>query len=89
VTRTVERLRRALPTSLGSLAGVACVACCAVPLLVAAGVLGGTGWAGAARFMPGVAVGLAVLAGLTWWWGARRRIHAAGCASGACSCPGS
>jgi hypothetical protein len=85
VTRTAERLRQLLPTSLGSLAGVACAACCIIPLLLAAGVIGGTGWAAAGRFMPGVAVGLAALAGLTWWWASRRRTHAAGC-GGDCSC---
>ncbi|WP_319459306.1 hypothetical protein [Micromonospora sp. RTP1Z1] len=89
MTRTVERLRRLLPTGLGSLAGVACAACCAIPLLLAAGVLGGAGWAAAARFMPGVAVGLTVLAALTWWWNARRRAHPNGCAGGTCSCPAS
>jgi hypothetical protein len=85
-TRTAQRLRRLLPASLGSLAGVACAACCAIPLLLAAGVLGGTGWAAAARFMPGVAAGLAALAGLTWWWAWRRHTHPAGCVGGTCSC---
>jgi mercuric ion transport protein len=75
-----------LPASLGSLAGVACAVCCAIPLLLAAGVLGGTWWAAAGRFMPGVAVGLTALAGLAWWWASRRRTHAAGCAGGSCSC---
>jgi mercuric ion transport protein len=87
VIRTAARPRRLLPTSLGSLAGVACAACCAIPLLLAAGVLGGTGWAAAARFMPGVSVGLAALAALTWWWNTRRRTHPDGCAGGTCSCP--
>jgi mercuric ion transport protein len=86
VTRIAGRLRSLLPTSLGSLAGVACVACCTIPLLLAAGVLGGTGWAAVGRFMPGVAVGLAALAGLTWWWAARRRAHASGCDGGTCTC---
>lgn len=88
MTRTAERLRQLLPTSLGSMTGVACAACCAIPLLLAAGVLGGTGWAAAGRFMPGVAVGLAILTGLTWW-ASRRRTHTAGCRGGGCSCPAS
>jgi hypothetical protein len=82
-------LRRILPTGLGSLAGVACAACCAIPLLIAAGVLGGTGWAATGRFMPGVAIGLAATAGLAWWWARTRRIHATGCAGGGCSCSSS
>jgi hypothetical protein len=86
VIRTAERLRRLLPASLGSLATVACAACCAIPLLLAAGVLGGAGWAVTGRFMPGVAVGLAALTALAWWWNARRRTHPAGCAGGTCSC---
>ncbi|MCM0674822.1 hypothetical protein NCC78_08980 [Micromonospora phytophila] len=89
MTRSAERLRRLLPTGMGSLAAAACAACCAIPLLLAAGVLGGTGWAAAGRFMPGVAVGLAALAALSWWSNARRRTHPAGCAGGACSCSAS
>ncbi|WP_446210305.1 hypothetical protein [Micromonospora sp. IBSANI012] len=67
------------------LAGAACAACCVLPPLLAAGVLGGAGWAAANRFLPGVAVALAVLAGLSWWWASKRR-HASGCAGGNCSC---
>ncbi|MBM7490998.1 mercuric ion transport protein [Micromonospora luteifusca] len=67
------------------LAGAACAACCVLPFLLAAGILGGAGWAAASRFMPGVAVALAVLAGLSWWWASKRR-HTTGCAGGNCSC---
>ncbi|MBM0224372.1 hypothetical protein [Micromonospora sp. ATA51] len=35
--------------------------------------------------MPGVAVALALLAGLSWWWASKRR-HTTGCAGGNCSC---
>lgn len=89
MTRAVDRLRRMLPAGLGSLAGVACAACCAIPLLLAAGALGGSGWAAAGRLMPGVAVCLATLAGLAWWWGYRRRTRATGCGSGGCTCSSS
>jgi hypothetical protein len=34
----MKNLRRLLPGSLGSLAGMACALCCAVPFLLAAGV---------------------------------------------------
>lgn len=78
--------RRLLPAGLTGLAGAACVACCAIPLLLAAGVLGGTGWAVAGTVLPGAAVGLAALAGLAWWWQVRRR-HTSGCPGGpGCSC---
>jgi mercuric ion transport protein len=58
-----------------------------IPLLLAAGVLGGAGWAVAGRVMPGVAVVLAAVAGLAWWRVARRRHAADGCVGGGdCSC---
>ncbi|MDI1462859.1 hypothetical protein QEZ54_17935 [Catellatospora sp. KI3] len=79
-------LRRLLPGSLGSLAGIACALCCLIPLLVAAGVLGGAGWAYLGDVMPGIALVLAALTGLAWWWASRRRAHATGCTGGACSC---
>lgn len=80
-----DRARRVLPSSLTSLAGLACVACCAIPLLLAAGVLSGAGWAAAGRWMPGVAVALAAAAGAAWWW-ARRRRHRARCGGSGCAC---
>jgi protein-S-isoprenylcysteine O-methyltransferase Ste14 len=82
----VERVRRLLPAGLTGLAGTACAACCVIPLLLAAGVLSGAGWALAGAWMPGVAVVLAVFAGTAWWW-ARRRQHRGGCAGGeTCAC---
>ncbi len=78
-------LRRIMPGGLTGLAGIACAACCVIPLLLAAGVLGGASWAAAGRFMPGVAVALAALAGGAWWWASRRR-HASNCSGTACSC---
>ncbi|WP_200206186.1 hypothetical protein [Micromonospora coerulea] len=80
-----DRLRRLLPSGMTGLAATACAACCVLPPLLAAGILGGAGWAAANRFMPGVAVALAVLAGLAWWW-ASKRLRTAGCAGGNCSC---
>ncbi|WP_157745832.1 hypothetical protein [Micromonospora purpureochromogenes] len=80
-----DRLRRLLPSGMTGLAGAACAACCILPPLLAAGVLGGVGWAAANRFLPGVAVALAVLAGLSWWWASKRR-HTTGCVGGNCSC---
>ena len=81
-----DRARRVLPSGLTSLAGLACAACCAIPLLLAAGVLSGAGWAAAGAWMPGIAVALAALAGAAWWR-ARRRRHRGGCSGGAsCAC---
>ncbi|SCG65152.1 hypothetical protein [Micromonospora inositola] len=70
------------------LATTACAACCVLPLLLTAGILGGAGWAAVNRFLPGVAVALAVLAGLSLWWATKGRHTAgcAGCAGGNCSC---
>jgi mercuric ion transport protein len=81
-----DRKRRIVPEGLTGLAGLACVACCVLPLLLAAGVLGGAGWAMLGQIMPGIAVVLAALAGLTWWWSTRRRAHAAGCGGEDCAC---
>jgi len=78
-------LRRSLPTGLTGLAGIACLACCAIPLLLAAGVLGGAGWAAFDQFLPGTALALAVAAGGTWWWASRHR-HTSNCAAGDCAC---
>ena len=80
-------LRRVLPTGLGGLAGLACALCCAIPLLLLAGVGSGTGWAVFGQILPGVAVALVALAALAWWWAKRRPAHAAGCsaADGECS----
>ncbi|MFF8981622.1 mercury transporter [Streptomyces cellulosae] len=65
------RARRASKT-LGGLAALACVACCALPVLITAGVVGAgarvvVGW------LPALAVILVVLAAGTWWLGRRRR----------------
>lgn len=77
-------VRGLLPRALTGLAGIACAACCAVPLLLGAGVFGGAGWAAAGRVLPGIAVALVVLAAAAWRWGSRRR-HVHGCAGG-CNC---
>lgn len=81
-----DRARRVLPSSLTSLAGLACAACCAIPVLLGAGVLSGAGWAAAGAWMPRIAIVLAAVAGAAWWWAHRRR-HRAGCAGGTgCAC---
>lgn len=87
MTTPADLARRVLPSGLASLAGLACAACCVVPLLLGAGVLSGAGWATAGAWMPGIAVALAALAGTAWWWAGRRR-HQGGCAGGNCGCAG-
>lgn len=82
----MKALRRFLPSSLGGLTGLACALCCVIPLLLAAGILGGTTWALLGQILPGIALGLAALTGLAFWWSRRRRSHATGCAGGNCSC---
>ncbi|MEV0453815.1 hypothetical protein [Catellatospora methionotrophica] len=82
----MNTLRRFLPGSLGSLAGLACALCCLIPLLLAAGLLGGGGWAFLGDVMPGVALVLAAATGLAWWQANRRRTHATGCSGGNCAC---
>ena len=61
---------------MGTLTAIACALCCAIPFLLAAGLIGGTGWALFGQILPGIAVALAALTGLAWWW-ARRRMHSA------------
>ncbi|MEU3518307.1 hypothetical protein ABZ770_24000 [Streptomyces sp. NPDC006654] len=79
------------PKALGGLAALACVACCALPVLITAGVVG-TGAGVVVSWLPAIAVILAVLAAGTWWLGQRRR--ACSCAPKApgedeCGCQGS
>jgi mercuric ion transport protein len=75
-------LQRVLPSGLGGLAGLACALCCVVPVLIGAGVLGGAGWVAFGRVVPGIAVALVGVAGLSWW--ALRRRHV--CAGPGCDC---
>ena len=82
----MKTLRRLLPASLGGLTGLACALCCAVPLLLAAGIVGGAGWALLGEILPGIAVALAAVTALAWWWAKRRPAHAPGCSGGDCSC---
>jgi mercuric ion transport protein len=82
----ITAMRRLLPSSLGGLTGLACALCCAIPLLLGAGVLGGTGWAFLGQILPGIAVALAALTALAFWWAKRRPAHATGCSGGSCSC---
>ncbi|MFJ3880814.1 MerR family transcriptional regulator [Streptomyces sp. NPDC090077] len=70
------------PKALEDLAALACVACCALPLLITAGVVG-TGAGAVVGWLPALAVVLAVLAAGTWWLGQRRSSCSCSCS---CSC---
>ncbi|HYN94736.1 MAG TPA: hypothetical protein VES42_12880 [Pilimelia sp.] len=61
----------------GALAAGACAACCALPLLVAAGVLTGAGAVIAERTLLAVTAGLVALALGMWWLHRRRSAHRA------------
>ncbi|MFA3843363.1 hypothetical protein [Streptomyces aureus] len=81
------------PKALGGLAALACVACCALPVLITAGVVG-AGAGAVVGWLPGLAVVLAVLAAGTWWLGQRRRSRSCSCAAkaageGGCGCKAS
>lgn len=85
-----DRARRALPAGLASLAGLACAACCILPLLLAGGVLSAAGLAAVIAWIPGLAMVLAALAGTALWWTRRRHRHRASCPGGtSCACGGS
>lgn len=60
------------PKALGGLAALVRVACCALPVLITAGVVDAGAGAVVGR-LPAVAVALAVLAAGTWWYSQRRR----------------
>jgi hypothetical protein len=81
----------------GVLALVACAVCCALPFLIAAGVLTSAGAAVLERTLIAVAAGLAAVALGTWWLhrrGVARRAAAAahdaggGCDAGCCATGG-
>ncbi|MCX4808623.1 hypothetical protein ACFWWM_26945 [Streptomyces sp. NPDC058682] len=76
------------PKALGGLAALACVACCALPVLITAGVIG-AGAGAVVGWLPALAVVLAVLAAGTWWFGQRRYSCSCGAKSaggGRCGC---
>ena len=56
----------------GALAAFACAVCCALPMLIAAGVLTSAGAAVLQQTLLAIAAALGVLA-LTMWWVHRRR----------------
>jgi mercuric ion transport protein len=74
------------------LAALACAACCALPFLIAAGLLTGAGAALAQNLLLATAGVLVAVAGLMWWLHRRRAARkaaaagASGCADGSCSC---
>jgi drug/metabolite transporter (DMT)-like permease len=77
---------------LGALAALACAACCALPFLIAAGLLTGAGAAIAQNVLLGTAGLMVAAAGGAWWLHRRRSAGKAaaaggsGCASGNCAC---
>jgi hypothetical protein len=76
-----------LPQHLAGLGAIACLACCALPALLAAGILAGAGWATTDRWLPAVAVGLLIAANGTWHLTRRRGCRTnTGCQGGACAC---
>lgn len=77
----------------GGLAALACAACCAIPLLIATGVLTGAGAALFRQTLIAGAAGLAVLALGMWWLHRRRSARApattgtaTGCDDDNCAC---
>jgi hypothetical protein len=68
-----------------SLAALACVGCCALPLLVPLGLLGATGVAAATTGLLVVSAVLFGLAGLLWFLHRHRKSSHA-CEKGNCSC---
>ena len=72
---------------IGAVAGVACAACCAVPVLIGGGMLSGAAAAVWAVRTPLIAVVLALAALAAFGLAARRKSRAGGCAAGeGCGC---
>ena len=75
-----------------ALAAIACAACCALPFLIAFGVLTGAGVALAQNLLLAASGLLIAAAGLMWWLHRRRNAReaaaaqASGCADGTCAC---
>jgi mercuric ion transport protein len=69
-------------SGLAVLAGIACVACCTLPILISGGIVGGAGAVFLADKMPVIAVVLAVGAVLSIGLAARRRTAGAGAGCG-------
>jgi hypothetical protein len=75
-----------------ALAGLACAACCALPVLIAAGVLTGAGAALTRNVLLATSGVLVAAAGGMWWLHGRRSATKAatagrsGCADGTCTC---
>jgi len=75
-----------------ALAGLACAACCALPFLIAAGVLTGAGAALAQNLLLAGSAVLIAAAGGMWWLHRRRSARTAAaagpteCTSGNCAC---
>ncbi|WP_436528382.1 hypothetical protein [Actinoplanes sp. HUAS TT8] len=77
----------------GALAALACAACCALPLLITAGVLTGAGAALLEQTLLALAAILVAVALGTWWLHRRRSTQrasaagpASGCGSASCGC---
>ena len=70
----------------GGLAALACAACCAIPLLIAAGIVTGASAAILEKTFLAVAVGLAVAALGMWWLHRRRSARLAAAAGTICGC---
>jgi Flp pilus assembly protein TadB len=73
----------------GAVAALACAACCALPLLIAAGVLTGSGAAILAKTLYAVAVALVTVALGMWWLHRRRSARRAAAAGTGCGYIGS
>ncbi|MDG9709451.1 hypothetical protein [Streptomyces sp. DH10] len=89
--RAVDPRPRRMPRALGGLAALACVACCAIPVLITAGVVG-AGAGAVVGWLPALAIVLAVLAAGTWWLGRSRRSCYCGpktAGEGGCGCSAS
>ena len=69
-----------------SLAALACAACCALPVLITAGVLTGAGAAILEQALLAVAAGLAALALGMWWLHRRRSARRAAATDAGCGC---
>jgi hypothetical protein len=88
VTATVDNAPPTRSKVTGGLAALACAACCALPLLIAAGVLTGAGAAILEKTLLAVSAGLVAVALGMWWLHRRRNVRRAAAAGATCGCGG-